>query len=183
MGIGYYMSYLILLIIVAVSVTLAYIFNLRRKVDFEQQITNLKLRFFTDISHELRTPLTLIASPIEEVIDHEKLSEEGRENMLIAKKNTDRMLRLINQLLDFRKIQNNKMKLYIEETDIVSLSKKIFETFTALAHQRNINFQFICSCDSYVLYTDIDKFEKIVFNLLSNAFKYTPDGKNIDFIL
>ena len=103
--------------------------------------------------------------------------------MLIAKKNTDRMLRLINQLLDFRKIQNNKMKLYIEETDIVSLSKKIFETFTALAHQRNINFQFICSCDSYVLYTDIDKFEKIVFNLLSNAFKYTPDGKNIDFIL
>ena len=174
---------LILLIIVAVSVTLAYIFNLRRKVDFEQQITNLKLRFFTDISHELRTPLTLIASPIEEVIDHEKLSEEGRENMLIAKKNTDRMLRLINQLLDFRKIQNNKMKLYIEETDIVSLSKKIFETFTALAHQRNINFQFICSCDSYVLYTDIDKFEKIVFNLLSNAFKYTPDGKNIDFIL
>lgn len=174
---------LILLIIVAVSVTLAYIFNLRRKVDFEQQITNLKLRFFTDISHELRTPLTLIASPIEEVIDHEKLSEEGRENMLIAKKNTDRMLRLINQLLDFRKIQNNKMKLYIEETDIVSLSKKILETFTALAHQRNINFQFICSCDSYVLYTDIDKFEKIVFNLLSNAFKYTPDGKNIDFIL
>ena len=171
------------MIIVAVSVTLAYIFNLRRKVDFEQQITNLKLRFFTDISHELRTPLTLIASPIEEVIDHEKLSEEGRENMLIAKKNTDRMLRLINQLLDFRKIQNNKMKLYIEETDIVSLSKKIFETFTALAHQRNINFQFICSCDSYVLYTDIDKFEKIVFNLLSNAFKYTPDGKNIDFIL
>lgn len=61
-------------------------FNLRRKVDFEQQITNLKLRFFTDISHELRTPLTLIASPIEEVIDHEKLSEEGRENMLIAKR-------------------------------------------------------------------------------------------------
>lgn len=58
------------------------------------------------------------------MIDHEKLSEEGRENMLIAKKNTDRMLRLINQLLDFRKIQNNKMKLYIEETDIVSLSKK-----------------------------------------------------------
>lgn len=74
------------MIIVAVSVTLAYIFNLRRKVDFEQQITNLKLRFFTDISHELRTPLTLIASPIEEVIDHEKLSEEGRENMLIAKR-------------------------------------------------------------------------------------------------
>ena len=76
---------LILLIIVAVSVTLAYIFNLRRKVDFEQQITNLKLRFFTDISHELRTPLTLIASPIEEVIDHEKLSE-GRSGEYVDSK-------------------------------------------------------------------------------------------------
>lgn len=174
---------LIIFIIAAVSVTLAYIFNLRRKVDFEQQITNLKLRFFTDISHELRTPLTLIASPIEEVINSEKLSEEGQENMQLAKKNTDRMLRLINQLLDFRKIQNDKMKLYIEQTDIVALSKKVFETFTGLAHQRNIGFQFVCSCDSYLLYTDIDKLEKIMFNLLSNAFKYTPDGKNIEFVL
>ena len=99
---GNWVGMVIICHINSVSVTLAYIFNLRRKVDFEQQITNLKLRFFTDISHELRTPLTLIASPIEEVIDHEKLSEEGRENMLIAKKNTDRMLRLINQLLDIR---------------------------------------------------------------------------------
>ena len=96
------------------------------------------------------------------MIDHEKLSEEGRENMLIAKKNTDRMLRLINQLLDFRKIQNNKMKLYIEETDIVSLSKKKSLKLLPLWHISGILiFQFICSCDSYVLYTDIDKFEKI----------------------
>lgn len=116
---------LIVVVILAISATFAYIFNLRRKVDFEQQLTNLKLRFFTDISHELRTPLTLIASPIEEIINREKLSDEGQENIQLAKKNTDRMLRLINQLLDFRKIQNNKMKLYIEQADVVTLSKKI----------------------------------------------------------
>lgn len=84
--------------------------NLQRRIDFEQQISNLKLRFFTDISHELRTPLTLIASPIDEVISNEKLSDAGMENMQVAKRNTDRMLRLINQILDFRKIQNDKMK-------------------------------------------------------------------------
>lgn len=93
------------------------------------------------------------------------------------------MLRLINQLLDFRKIQNNKMKLYIEQADVVTLSKKIYDNFTGLAHQRNIGFHFVCSYDNYTLYTDIDKLEKILFNLLSNAFKYTPDGKNIDLIL
>ena len=121
------------MVILAISATFAYIFNLRRKVDFEQQLTNLKLRFFTDISHELRTPLTLIASPIEEIINREELSEEGQQNIQLAKKNTDRMLRLINQLLDFRKIQNNKMKLYIEQADVVTLSKKIYDNFTGLA--------------------------------------------------
>lgn len=122
---------LIVVVILAISATFAYIFNLRRKVDFEQQLTNLKLRFFTDISHELRTPLTLIASPIEEIINREELSEEGQENIQLAKKNTDRMLRLINQLLDFRKIQNNKMKLYIEQADVVTLSKKSMITLRA----------------------------------------------------
>lgn len=78
---------------------------MQRRVDFEQQISNLKLRFFTDISHELRTPLTLITSPIDEVISNEKLSDVGMENMQVAKRNADRMLRLINQILDFRTIR------------------------------------------------------------------------------
>ena len=93
--------------------------NLQRRVDFEQQISNLKLRFFTDISHELRTPLTLITSPIDEVISNEKLSDVGMENMQVAKRNADRMLRLINQILDFRKIQNDKMKVLVEQVDVI----------------------------------------------------------------
>ena len=155
------------------------IINLQRRVDFEQQLSNLKLQFFTDISHELRTPLTLIVSPIDEVINNEKLSETGIENMQTAKKNTDRMLRLINQILDFRKIQNDKMKVLIEETDVIPLIMKTYESFTAMAHTRHINFRLHCEIDSLVMYTDVDKLEKILFNLLSNAFKYTSNEKSI----
>ena len=173
--------YIIIFLLVSTSVIfiILYILNLRRKVDFEQQLTQLKLRFFTDISHELRTPLTLIASPIDEVINNEPLSDNARENMITAKRNTDRMLRLINQILDFRKIQNNKMKVYLEQTDVITLTKKVFYSFQSIAHQKQINYHFHCDIETYEMYTDTDKFEKILFNLLSNAFKYTPDNKNI----
>lgn len=153
--------------------------NLQRRIDFEQQISNLKLRFFTDISHELRTPLTLIASPIDEVISNEKLSDAGLENMQVAKRNTDRMLRLINQILDFRKIQNDKMKVLVEQVDVVPLILKIYGNFVPMAHKHRIDFRLVCPLDSFVMYTDVDKLEKILFNLLSNAFKYTPDEKTI----
>lgn len=87
----------------------------------EQQLANIKLRFFTDISHELRTPLTLISSPVTEVLENEPLSPSAREHLTLVHQNTERMLRLMNQILDFRKIQNQKMKLLIEETDLIPL--------------------------------------------------------------
>ena len=175
----------LLYIILAVGIMLVVVYiviritNLQRRVDFEQQISNLKLRFFTDISHELRTPLTLIASPIDEVISNEKLSDVGMENMQVAKRNTDRMLRLINQILDFRKIQNDKMKVLVEQVDVIPLILKIYSNFVPMAHTRRIDFKLVCPLDSFVMYTDVDKLEKILFNLLSNAFKYTPDEKSI----
>lgn len=95
-----YITMAVVIMLVVICIVLR-ITNLQRRIDFEQQISNLKLRFFTDISHELRTPLTLIASPIDEVISNEKLSDAGMENMQVAKRNTDRMLRLINQILIF----------------------------------------------------------------------------------
>ena len=109
-----YITMAVVIMLVVICIVLR-ITNLQRRIDFEQQISNLKLRFFTDISHELRTPLTLIASPIDEVISNEKLSDAGMENMQVAKRNTDRMLRLINQILDFRKIQNDKMKVLMNK--------------------------------------------------------------------
>lgn len=168
-----------LLTLALVSGIVVYIWGLRKKIGFEKQLTNMKLRFFTDISHELRTPLTLIEGPIEEVLEQEKLSPEGLENMQVAKRNTERMLQLINQLLDFRKIQNNKMKLYIEQVDVVALAHKAYADFVGMAHQEDIDFRFVSSQEEIKIYTDKDKFEKVMFNLLSNAFKYTPKEKSI----
>lgn len=166
----------IMLIVVYIVIRIT---NLQRRVDIEQQISNLKLRFFTDISHELRTPLTLIASPIDEVISNEKLSDAGIENMQVAKRNTERMLRLINQILDFRKIQNDKMKVLVEKVDVIPLILKIYGNFVPMAHTHRIDFRLDCSLESFTMYTDVDKLEKILFNLLSNAFKYTPNEKTI----
>ena len=173
-----YITLAVVIMLVVICIVLR-ITNLQRRIDFEQQISNLKLRFFTDISHELRTPLTLIASPIDEVISNEKLSDAGLENMQVAKRNTDRMLRLINQILDFRKIQNDKMKVLVEQVDIIPLILKIYGNFVPMAHTHRIDFRLVCPLDSFVMYTDVDKLEKILFNLLSNAFKYTPDEKTI----
>lgn len=159
-----------------------YIWGLRKKLGFEKEITDMKLRFFTDISHELRTPLTLIEAPIEEVLKRENLTSEGKMNMQVAKRNTDRMLFLINQLLDFRKIQNDKMKLYIEQVDVVSLLRKVYSDFKVMASASAIDFLFVSSREEMIVYTDVDKLEKIVMNLLSNAFKYTPKGKKIRLV-
>lgn len=170
------MAVVIMLVVVYIVIRIT---NLQRRVDFEQQLSNLKLRFFTDISHELRTPLTLITSPIDEVLSNEKLSDAGMENMQVAKRNADRMLRLINQILDFRKIQNDKMKVWVEQVDVIPLILKIYGNFVPMAHTHRIDFKLVCPLDSFVMYTDVDKLEKILFNLLSNAFKYTPDEKSI----
>ncbi len=164
----------------AIWFIVTFIHRLRRQVSVEQELTKLKLRFFTDVSHELRTPLTLIVNPIEEVMADPTLSEKGKDYIRIAKNNTDRMLKLINQLLDIRKIQNNKMHIYVEYSDIMPLFNRIYEDFTSIANQKHIDFSLKMSMDSFWMYTDIDKLEKIVFNLLSNAFKYTPDGEKIE---
>lgn len=174
-----YIVLFLLVLILATGLTV-YIWGLRKKVDFEQQIADMKLRFFTDISHELRTPLTLIEGPVEEVMKNEKLSPEGKRNMSIAKRNVERMLKLISQILDFRKIQNNKMSLYIEQVDMVKIVTQAYSSFEVMSHHSGINFSLKTSAEKIVGYTDVDKLEKIIFNLLSNAFKYTPAGKSVN---
>lgn len=158
---------------------LFYIYRLRHQVDLEQHLSNIKLRFFTDISHELRTPLTLISSPVSEILEHEVISSTVREHLNLVHKNTERMLRLVNQLLDFRKIQNKKMKVLVEKTELVSQLQKIMESFHLIAKEKKIDFQLHFDTDKIYAWVDRDKFEKIFFNLLSNAFKYTPNGKKV----
>ena len=173
--------YVVLFILFTCTIVyiLFYIYRLRHQVDLEQQLSNIKLRFFTDISHELRTPLTLIASPVTEILENEPLSSKAREHLTLVHKNTERMLRLVNQILDFRKIQNKKMKLLVEESDIIALLRKITDSFQLVAEEKQIDCKVDTDCKELYIWIDRDKFEKIFFNLLSNAFKYTPSGKAV----
>ena len=170
---------LFLLLVGTVGYVLFYIYRLRHRIDMEQQLADIKLRFFTDISHELRTPLTLIAGPVEEVLQSRELSDKDREHLSLVRTNTRRMLRMMNQILDFRKLQNRKMKLIVEEADLIALLRQVMLHFRAMAEAKHIAFTLSSPVDSLTMWLDTDKVEKVFFNLLSNAFKYTPDGKSV----
>lgn len=171
--------FFVLLIIVTAVYILFTIYRLKHRVLMEHQMTDMKLRFFTDISHELRTPLTLITGPVEYVMEHTDLPADAREQLKVVERNTKRMLRLINQILDFRKIQNKKMKMQVQRIEVVDFTRRIMENFESLADEHQIEFSFKSDKDKYYLWVDADKYEKIVYNLISNAFKYTPNGKRI----
>jgi signal transduction histidine kinase/DNA-binding response OmpR family regulator/ligand-binding sensor domain-containing protein len=159
------------------------IYKLRNEIDIEHRITNMKLRFFTDISHELRTPLTLIASPVDNVLRKETLSTNAREQLQVVQRNTSRMLRLINQILDFRKIQSKKLKLIIEVINVADFLDEIKMNFIKLAEEKNIGLQITDHTGNTQLWVDKDKFEKIFYNLLSNTFKFSPAKNQIDIII
>ena len=173
-----YVCFVLLIIFVAVYILFT-IYRLKHEVSVEQQISDIKLRFFTNISHELRTPLTLIAGPVEQVLKNDKLPADARERAGSGRTEYQRMLRLVNQILDFRKIQNKKMKMQVQQLNVVAFVRKIMDNFESVAEEHNIDFLFQTEKEALNLWVDADKFEKIVFNLLSNAFKYTPNGKMI----
>lgn len=178
---GAYVLYVlgIAMLVWVVSYILFTIFRLKHKVKMEQEISDIKLEFFTNISHELRTPLTLIAGPVEEILRNGKLAPPERQQLVLVKRNADRMSRLVNQILDFRKIQNKKTKLRVQQVDLVPFAGHVMENFRSLADEQDIDFRLECDLASLVVWADADKLEKILFNLLSNAFKYTPKGKVI----
>lgn len=146
----------------------------------ETLLHQMKIRFFTNISHEFRTPLTLISGPLQEMLDHDStLSAATRSQLNLMKNNTDRLLRLINQLMDFRKVSQGNMHLSIRQRNITSFIRRIAESFQGIADQKQIHFD--CHIDSkpMLVWFDSEKLETIIFNLLSNAFKYTPAGGHI----
>jgi signal transduction histidine kinase/DNA-binding response OmpR family regulator len=155
------------------------ILRLRSKVEVEQKISNLKINFFTDISHELRTPLTLISGPVEHLLTDESLTGDNRMLLTIVQRNIDRMLRLINQLLDFRKVQDKKMQLKVQEVPFGSFTASVAANFNVTAEEKRIDFKIIDQTDGATIWLDTDKLDTIVYNLLSNAFKFTPAGKCI----
>ncbi|RJP63367.1 MAG: response regulator [Ignavibacteriales bacterium] len=143
-----------------------------------QEMDNLKMQFFSNVSHEFRTPLTLIVGPIEKLIRTTK-DELQQIQLKLIYRNANRLLRMINQLMDFRKIEEARLELNATQGDIINFIKDIVSSFEQEAKHRNIDFKYIPSHESFQLYFDSDKLEKIIFNLLSNAFKYTPDSGEI----
>lgn len=142
-----------------------------------KEINQTKMVFFTNISHEFKTPLTLILGPIETLL--ETATEGQRKMLLIMKQNAERLLRLINQIMDMRKIDNNKMKLSLGMGDIAAFGQEIYATFCDHARQRRIDYTFESHPFCINMLFDRDKIEKVFYNLLSNAFKFTPDGGRI----
>ena len=149
---------------------------LKGKIKSEQEFTRYKLVFFTNIAHEFRTPLTLIQGSLEKekrIMKTNHWQLELEKTVRTMDKSVQRMLRLIDQLLEFRKMQAGKLKLSLQETDVVMFVQGICKMFDNAAESKQIDFKFESQLPAYLMYLDQQKMDKVVFNLLSNAFKYT----------
>ncbi|TKT87605.1 substrate-binding domain-containing protein [Dyadobacter frigoris] len=139
-----------------------------------------KLKFFTNISHEFRTPLTLILAPVEDLLDNGKIKDSlVKQELNLIRKNAFRLLRLVNQLMDFRKIEGHKMMIRASEQNLVGFLKDIMASFEKMAVKRKIDFRLITSEPQIAVWFDVNMLDKVIFNLLSNAFKFTQDKGRI----
>ena len=145
-----------------------------------EEATHAKLVFFTNISHDFRTPLTLVADPVEHLLADNTLSGDQHRMLMLIQRNVNILLRLVNQILDFRKYENGKMEYTPVPVDILSSFEGWNESFLAAARKKHIHFSFDNMPDTdYHTLADIEKLERIYFNLLSNAFKFTPENGKV----
>jgi len=144
-----------------------------------EEVDRLKSRFFANISHEFRTPLTLILGPVEQMLSGEFKGNMNEQLKMIIRSGK-RLLLLINQLLDLSKLESGKLKLRARETELISLTNGLVQAFESLAMGKNITLHYSSEMDSQAVYLDVDKYEKIINNLLSNAFKFTRENGNIE---
>ena len=179
-----------LLYAIAIGVVLYFIrrnalamLRLRNKIALEQKLAALKLNFFTNVSHELRTPLTLIVNPLEQVARKEKLTPEGASYISVARKNAERMVRFVNQLLDLRKVQSEKATLRISRIEMVTFVKKISDHFAEAARSKRIKLGIEGGQKEIHAWADAEKMDVVFYNLLGNALKFTPEGKAIDVMI
>ena len=145
-----------------------------------EEATHAKLVFFTNISHDFRTPLTLVADPVEHLLADHTLSGDQHRMLMLIQRNVNILLRLVNQILDFRKYENGKMEYTPVQVDVLSSFEGWNESFLAAARKKHIHFSFDNMPDTdYHTLADMEKLERIYFNLLSNAFKFTPENGKI----
>ena len=148
-----------------------------------KEATSARFNFFTNISHELRTPLTLIMGPLEEAMRSPKLHFTIRNNLEFINKHSLRLLRIINQLMDFRKIEEGKMNLKASENDITEFVNDIAIAFSDMARKKSISLNVVSKINGLKIWFDVTMFDKVLFNVLSNAFKYTPDNGSIHILI
>jgi signal transduction histidine kinase/ligand-binding sensor domain-containing protein/DNA-binding response OmpR family regulator len=153
----------------------------RLETQKRHEVDQLKIRFFSNISHEFRTPLTLILGPLEKLLGYagEMPVNDRKFQYQIMQRNAQRLLRLINQLLDFQKLDSGEMKLQFAEHDLLTFIRGIMASFASLSERKEIKFQLASEREHLNLWFDADKLEKAIFNILSNAFKFTPDKGQI----
>jgi signal transduction histidine kinase/DNA-binding response OmpR family regulator len=150
----------------------------RKEAEYLHQLDQMKIKFLTNLSHEFRTPISLILGPVDNLIAMVK--DEAPMNYLnLIKRNTKRLLNLVNQLLDFRKMEEQELKLQCTEGDLVFFTKDICDSFNDVARRKEIDFGFYTELTTLKVLFDHDKMERILFNILSNAFKFTPEKGDI----
>lgn len=149
-----------------------------------EEANQAKFQFFTNISHEFRTPLTLILASVEDLLDDTSVATASmKKDFHLMRKNASRLLRLVNQLLDFRRLEHNKIKAKVAKGDLVGFLREVYVAFERVARQRNMDYQFIALESKLEAYFDTSMLDKVFFNLLSNAFKFTPDGGTVRIIV
>ncbi len=177
---AYFLYAILILAALEISRRIVYsMIRLRNEVVVEQKMTELKLSFFTNISHELRTPLTLIVNPINEIAKTEKLSPLGQDYIETVQKNTNRLVRFVNQLLDFRKVQSGNEELRIKPVELVSFVNEIIALFSQAALEKNIKIKPQANSETLFVNLDKEKMDITIYNLLSNAIKFAPNDSLI----
>lgn len=150
----------------------------RKEAERLSELDKLKIKFLTNLSHEFRTPLSLIMGPVEKLLS-EKKDETVSGPLNMIKRNTRRLLNLVNQILDFRKMEEHELRLNASDTELVSFIKEVLESFNDLSERKQIQLVFKSQIRAFYTSFDQDKIERVLFNLLSNAFKFTPVGGTI----
>ncbi len=166
---------LILALVIVITHSLVRFIGLKHELAFNEKLHQSKLMFFTNISHELKTPLSLIKAPLNDILDENRLSPRNRKNLLVARHNADNLLKLVNELLEFRRTDAGISKLRAEKIELTGIIRDMVEEFECVAEQRRVHFYFDIPEERIQIWVDREKFRKIINNLLENALKYTSD--------
>ena len=183
----YSLLFMLLLVVVIVFIRSKTILKHKLKLEMaehlqQKEINELKLRFFTHISHDFKTPLTLIVGLLQQVISEFKGNVDLFKKLLLMKKNSDQLFKLINELMDFRKLEKSQMKLSVRENNMVAFVKDVYDSFMPKAEFQKYEYSFYAEKETITAWFDLDKFERVIFNILSNAFKFTEYGGKIEYV-